>query len=256
MFTRAALLAALVPAVLGLNILFPAYFCGDGDDCDTKSCAQYTAIVNPLAGHSNVHLYTIINPDNGPMSTSDLYPNYVTCIPTLKNAASSTVLGYVSTGYGDRSTSDVEADLDTYATWPTSYRPSGIFFDEVPDGSGQVSQYASYATYARNKGFSYIVFNPGTTANLGYFSAADLLVTYEDAYSGFSTSDLTISSSAPAAKQAIILYGGPSSAPASLISQIGALGAGAVFITDDTLDNPYDTVPTIWTDEVADVAAA
>lgn len=103
-----------------------------------------------------------------------------------------------------------------------------------------------------------IIFNPGTSANSGYFSAADIVVTYEDSYSSFSTSDLAISSSTPAAKQAVILYDAPTSTAsvASLINQLKSLGIGAVFVTDDGLDNPYDTVPTVWDDEVADVAAA
>ena len=88
------------------------------------------------------------------MSTSDLYPNLKTCIPELKGA--STVLGYVSTRNGNRATSDVEADIDTYASWATSYRPSGIFFDEVSDGAGKVSLYTSYVTYARNAGLDFV----------------------------------------------------------------------------------------------------
>ncbi|VDC03830.1 unnamed protein product [Peniophora sp. CBMAI 1063] len=257
MLAQVALVVGLLPAALGLNILFPAYFCGDGNDCFTQSCAQYDPIVSQAQAHPNVDFYTIINPDNGPLSTSDLYPNYATCIPELKNAGTNSfVLGYVSTKNGNRAVSDVEADIDTYASWSTSYRPTGIFFDEVPDGAKKVSQYASYATYARDAGFNFIVFNPGTTANSGYFSPADLVVTFEDLYSSFATSDLSITSSTPAAKQAVILYNGPSTAPASLISQLGSLGIGAVFITDDTLPNPYDTVPTIWANEAADVAAA
>ncbi|KZV68709.1 hypothetical protein PENSPDRAFT_652996 [Peniophora sp. CONT] len=264
MFAKAALLTALLPGALGLGILFPAYFCGDKANCYATDCPQYDSIVAQVTAHPTVPIYTIINPASGPMSTADLYPNYATCIPELKNAgSSSTVLGYVRTNYGDQPIAQVEADIDTYASWPAAYRPTGIFFDEGSNDAAHVSQYTSYATYARSKGFSFIVYNPGTAANSGYFgsSAADLVVTYESAYSSFSTSALTISSSTPAAKQAVLMYNGPSTAPASIINQLGSLGVGAVFITDDTYsnpntDNPWDTVPTIWAAEVADVAAA
>ena len=101
------------------------------------------------------------------------------------------------------------------------------------------------------------MFNPGTSTDPGYFSSADHIVTYESAYSSFSTSDLIISSSTPAAKQAVLAYNGPSSSPTSLIDQLGSLGVGTAFVTDDTLvPNPWDSVPTIWAEEVADVAAA
>lgn len=184
MFTKAVAAAVftvllLTGAALGMGVVFPAYFCGDGNDCFTKSCAEYSPIVSQyvyfaysaihpsiscsylcvqrIQAHPTVHIYTIINPDNGPMSTSDLYPNYATCIPNLKNAgSSSTVLGYISTKNGKRAVEDVEADIDTYASWPTSYRPTGIFFDEVSDTAAKVAQYTSYATYARNQGFSFV----------------------------------------------------------------------------------------------------
>ena len=91
------------------------------------------------------------------MSTGDLYPNYASCIPELKNAgSSSTVLGYVRTNYGNQAIADVQADIDTYATWPTTYRPTGIFFDEASNDAAHVSQYASYASYARSKGFNFV----------------------------------------------------------------------------------------------------
>lgn len=113
--------------------------------------------VRRIQAHPSVHVYTVINPNSGPMSTSDLYPNYATCIPKLKDAGpSSTVLGYISTNYGKRGVGDVESNIDTYASWPISYRPTGIFFDEVPDGAKQVSRYASYASYARSKGFGFV----------------------------------------------------------------------------------------------------
>ena len=47
------------------------------------------------------------------------------------------------------------------------------------------------------------MYNPGTSTNSAYYTSADLIVTYESAYSSFSTSNLVISSSTPAAKQAV-----------------------------------------------------
>ena len=74
-----------------------------------------------------------------------------------------------------------------------------------------------------------------------------------------STSQLSFSSSAPAAKQAVILTDAPSTPPASLISTlVGTDGIGSLYITDDTQANganPYDTLPTQFGTFVADVAA-
>ena len=101
-----------------------------------------------------------------------------------------------------------------------------------------------------------IVYNPGTSTNSAYFSSADLIVTDEVDFSTFSTSDLTISSSEPASKQAVLLYNAGSSSPTSLIDQLGSLGVGTVYVTGDTLPNPWDTVPTFWAAEMGDIAAA
>ena len=91
-----------------------------------------------------------------PASTC-LYPNYPACVPELKNAGTnSLVIGYIRTNYTSKAIADVEADVDNYATWATTYRPSGIFFDEVSNDAASVSQYASYAAYARSKGFDFV----------------------------------------------------------------------------------------------------
>ena len=91
-----------------------------------------------------------------PASTC-LYPNYPECVPELKNAGTNClVIGYIRTNYTNKAVADVEADVDTYATWATTYRATGIFFDEVSNDAAHVSQYASYAAYARNKGFDFV----------------------------------------------------------------------------------------------------
>ena len=75
----------------------------------------------------------------------------------------------------------------------------------------------------------------------------------------FSPSQLSFSSSSPAAKQAVILTDAPSTPPASLISQLVATdGIGSLYITDDSQannGNPYDTLPTQFATFVSDVAA-
>ncbi|VDC03831.1 unnamed protein product [Peniophora sp. CBMAI 1063] len=265
MLTTITLLASFLPGVLSLGILFPVYFCGNNANCfDTTSCPDYTSIVSGIKAQASVPVYMIINPASGPMTTSDLYPNYPVCIPQLKNAGpDSVVLGYVRTNYGNPPiTADiVQENVTAYADWPASYRPTGIFFDEVSNDVGDVSLYESYATYARSLGFNFIVFNPGTSTTAGYFgsSAADMIVTYEGPYSSFSTSDLTITSDMPSAKQAVLMYSGPASSPSSVIDQLGSLGGGvgAVFVTDNAnAANHWNATPTYWAAEVADVAGA
>jgi hypothetical protein len=187
------------------------------------------------------------------------------------------VLGYVPTGYTTGVTAaQVKGNVSEYAAWGSAYRPDGIFFDEVSDSATLVSNYAGYASFARSSGLDFvsaynmnsrlnviililrvqIVYNPGTNTDSGYFASADLILTFENAFSSFAgASSLTISSAEPAAKQALVLYDGPKTSPTSTIDELASLGIGAVFITDFGEPNPYDKIPTAWVGEVANVAA-
>lgn len=50
----------------------------------------------------------------------------------------------------------VKADLDTYAGWRASYRPTGIFFDEASTSASKLAYYTSVASYARSLGFKFV----------------------------------------------------------------------------------------------------
>ncbi|KAF9462048.1 Spherulation-specific family 4 [Collybia nuda] len=225
------------------GIMFPLYI------YPGNNCVGWTAVSNAITSHPNTPFYVIINPASGPGAVnSQPDSNYQACIPKLK-AANSKVIGYVATGYTSRATADVNADIATYAGWGTAYKPQGIFFDEVSGGTGHVSLYQSYTSFARSKiSNAFITLNPGTSIESQYFSFVDQIVTYEYYYSNFATSSLTISSSTPANKQAVLLHTAPSTLPASTIQQVsGQLGIGALFITDVTFDdNPYGSLPSYW----------
>ena len=64
---------------------------------------------------------------------------------------------------------------------------------------------------------------------------------------GYSPSQLSLGSSTPASKQAVVLTDGPSTPPTSLISQLITTDhVGTFWVTDDTQangGNPYDTLP-------------
>ncbi|KAI0029099.1 Spherulation-specific family 4, partial [Vararia minispora EC-137] len=245
-----------LPSVLGLGILYPLY-------AWPTSCSLWKPIADQISAHSDVQFHIIINPNNGP-ETSPADPAFQACIPTLTSAGTSTVvLGYVRTGYTTEVTAaEVQGNVSLYASWGSAYRPTGIFFDEVSNDPTLANAYASYAAFARSSGFNFvgrsrpITFNPGTSTDPSYFSSADLIVTFENVYSTFAgASSLVISPSMPAAKQAVILYAAPTTAYTSTIDTLASLGVGAVYMTDDSIPNPYDSVPTDWAAEVADVAA-
>ncbi|KAG6819470.1 hypothetical protein H0H93_011510, partial [Arthromyces matolae] len=197
-----------------------------------------------VAAHPQTWFYLVINPDSGP-GTSGTQPNefYDICVPQLRPSSNpnSKVLGYVQVG--TRTTTAITADIDTYAGWNTSARPSGILFDGITASSAVA--YQSIVSHARSKGFTLIILDAGRTPSADYYSLADFVVTYESNYTSFSISDLAISSSSPASKQTVILTNTPATAVYStMISQLSSADVGAVYITN--LDDSISGVPQQW----------
>ncbi|KAJ7097658.1 hypothetical protein C8R44DRAFT_889189 [Mycena epipterygia] len=145
-------------------------------------------------------------------------------------------------GPGARNTFDVTTDIATYAQWGAAYRPTGIFFDETTATTQLVSLYQSYANSMHSAlGSTAFVRNHGVVPVDEFYTFADLAVSCEDFYSAFSTSQLTISATAPAAKQA------------DLVKQLtGQLGIGYIYITNAE----YNTVPADWANFSSNVTAA
>ncbi|KAG9075299.1 hypothetical protein FRC06_010164, partial [Ceratobasidium sp. 370] len=215
--------------------------------------------------HPTLPFYFIVNPNSGPGGVNTQPDaNYQACVPKLRPSANPNVklIAYVSTSYGNRAQSDVQADVHTYAQWGSAYRPNGIYFDETDYSTAKQSIYSGYASYARAQiPNAFITLNPGTSAiAAGYYTFADQIVTVEKYFNQFSASDYTISTSTPASKQAVILHDSPSTLPSSTITQIVKTDKiGAVYITSDVEannGNPYDSFPTYWSSFVSAVEAA
>ncbi|KAJ7088698.1 Spherulation-specific family 4 [Mycena epipterygia] len=258
MFAPLLLLAlALRPAaaLLSKGVIFPLYVYPDLNFND--GCTQWAPIFTSLTANPTLPFLFVINPASGPGSANTQPDsNYQTCIAELASNANARVLGYVATGKGTRNASDVTTDITTYAQWGAAYRPTGIFFDETEATTEFVSLYQSYANAVHSSALgssAFVMFNPGVVPVDDFYTFADLVVSREDFYSAFSTSQLTISATAPAAKQAVLLHDGPATTPVDLVDQLtGQLGIGYIFITNAE----YATVPADWANFCADVAAA
>lgn len=84
----------------------------------------------------------------------------------------------------------ISQDIDTYASWESVKTTDGstvglldgLFADEMSNDGSDTSLYAAYATYARPNLGDFVVMNPGTRADDGYYEAASLIVSYESSY--------------------------------------------------------------------------
>jgi len=187
--------------------------------------------------------WAIVNVYNGPGDALD--PNYANSIPQLHSAGINT-LGYVLTNYTRRSQMQVRADIDK---WKSLYNVKGIFFDEMTnnDNDANVNYYRTVNTYAKSQGFSFTVGNPGTRTSPKYFQTVDNIVIFEED-TGFPSKDILCSQDT----------NGKGRGSVSIIPyNIGSLNeaqvrdvkscAGFIYVTNDVLPNPWDTLPNYLT---------
>jgi spherulation-specific family 4 protein/List-Bact-rpt repeat protein len=210
--------------------------------------STWDAVVTAKTSYPSVPIIAIINPNNGPGSSQD--PNYVQGIQNLRSNGV-VVLGYVYTSYGSRAVSSVEADINSYKNW---YTIDGIMFDEMSNVAGFESYYSNLTSYTNSLGLSLTVGNPGTSTLSSYVGTVNILIIYEDV--GLPSLSILSSSDMGYGKQnfGMVAYG-----VASLDTSFETNATNYVsyeYITDANLPNPYDTLPSYFTNLVATLNTA
>ncbi|HEX7304938.1 spherulation-specific family 4 protein [Lentzea sp.] len=203
----------------------------------------------------------VANVTNGPDTTVN------TSWQNVINRAGATgkrVLGYVPTGYLGVSeqhfktrlgstdladwTAQIERDIDK---WYELYGNSigGIFFDEGWNDCGPDNKYAKLYRHLnqyvkRNHFGAMTVLNPGATMPQCFEDSADTLMTFESSYESYTRNYVPNTwTSADPRKLWHIVYNVPESEIGRIIELSKQRGVGYVQITNDVLDNPYDTLP-------------
>jgi len=146
----------------------------DGND----SYAWYPLIAAKTAD-SRSRITAIINPENGHFSECN--DDFARGLDDLSAAGIATI-GYVYTLYGERDIAEVKEDIDNWKACYAAKGIGGIFFDEVSTDPERLAYYRQLSDYAREKGLSFVVLNPGTTTDSAYITSAiaDIVVTYEN----------------------------------------------------------------------------
>ncbi|KAJ4424199.1 hypothetical protein N0V82_001065 [Gnomoniopsis sp. IMI 355080] len=169
-------LAAMVATVVATDVMVPLYVY-PGNNSWTNP--DWSAAVDAIKANSHLHFYVVINPNNGPLNTSDpsgdnggycnVYsnPDYIphgcnrdwtTHLATINKLSNAQTLGYVYTSYGARDSADVKADIAEWAAWdkaPTwtegqkvDISIHGLWFDEIGTDPGNSTEIADLITYA------------------------------------------------------------------------------------------------------------
>src|SRR3569623_6928 len=207
--------------------------------------AAWSAIVDAKRAHPAVPVVAVVNPNNGPGTSVD--PNSTSGITSLKSVGI-TVFGYVPTGYAGQAASAIQAAV---ASWKSFY-PSvtGIFFDEMDNRAGNEAFYTRQTTYAHGQGFTYPVGNPGADTLASYVGTVDTILIYEK--DGLGTQP-TWNQAYSASNFGVIPYDVASfdSAAQSFINNAEADHIGYIYLTNDTMPNPWDTLSTYFSDLLA-----
>lgn len=278
-----SLLVAMLPVLpasaagegIRQKLAMPAYFHAlpDGDtgyqnlwdDVESASGADFGfAVANPVSGPDNV-------------TDSDINTAF-----SVARGNGTKILGYVDTGYfgrfgattRDNQTSvgawrsQVQADINA---WYSLYSGNidGIYLDnmdtECGTGNATVRNYWHARTYIEQtyRG-ALTVGNPGTAVPSCYESAADTLVTFEGSYDCYQ-----LAGSCPSADQYTtlswtnsdpykfmhIINNTASGDVADALADSKTNRAGYVYVTDDSGDEPYDTIPSYLSTELSAMPA-
>ncbi|MCA9940992.1 MAG: spherulation-specific family 4 protein [Anaerolineales bacterium] len=202
----------------------------------------YNQLIALKKTYHDVPVYAILNPANGPGAVAD--GNYTAAIERL-HGAGIFILGYVSTAYTARPYATVTADVDA---WQTLYPDvDGIFFDEMTNDNnqGHVNYYQGLNNYAHAAGLYPTVGNPGAGTLEIYFSSntADVIVIHENS-SWPTEADLKGDYDGGYADYHYRQRAGLVYAQGMDTAQFQVLRhyLGLVYVTDDTLPNPWDTL--------------
>jgi hypothetical protein len=205
---------------------------------------SWTKIVEAKIEHPTVHVVAIVNPSDGPGSS--LSSAYTTGIAKLV-AAGIQVIGYVATGYAGNSIASMESTIDR---WKSFYpQLEGIFFDEQSNQARDVAYYQTLSQYAKAKGLSYTVGNPGTDTDEAFVGALDTMLIYET--DGVPSISQMAGWHTKYARSnfGVIPYKVPAM-NASFVS-IARQYVGYVYLQSDDLPNPWDSLPSYFSDLLA-----
>ena len=141
----------------------------------------------------------------------------------------------------------MKADIDR---WKAFYpgQIGGIFFDEQSDRAGDVAYYRDLSQYAKAKGMSFTVGNPGKDTAEAYIGALDTMLIYESAGLPSATQMGGWHANHPPSNFGVIPH--TSSFDATFVRNARQY-VRYIYVQSDTLPNPWDSVPATFSDLLA-----
>jgi hypothetical protein len=239
-----AVLASAAPAsaaTLPTHIVVPAYwYPGTSSWSNLAADGSPTvaaAVLNPCAPDGTCSPGDAVNP----ATLSDMRQN---------QAAGIVFYGYVWTNYGSVPIATAESEIRDYLTW---YGLKNIFLDGASTSCAtESSYYLPLYKYVHALGGK-VILNPGTTSNSCYMVASDMINIFEGTPANLSAwTQPGWMKSYSAARFIATVYGATGSAAMQgSVRLAGTDGFGNVYVTDQSLPNPYAQLPAYWSSEVS-----
>ena len=235
-----------------IGAIVPAYFYPGTGGPDAAGDG-WAAMV---AAAAQVPLTAIFNPDKGPLP-GPADPNYANAMTNLDNAGGK-VVGYVYTDYGNRPLATVEGEVSTYIAQYGSLI-DGFFLDGASNSPSEIWYYDALYLYIKGLGPSnLVIINPGLQPDQAYLSTptADIFTTYENQNSSYAgATPPSWVQDYPSGVFSNIIYDAPESSVLANIELAAQRNVGSIYMTDRTMPNPFDQLPSYWNQEVAAIAA-
>ena len=164
--------------------------------------------------------------------------------------------GYVYTGYGTRSITEVKTDIDLYDAY---YNINGIFLDEADNTTNHLAYYTNLYAYIKSRSnLTEVVINPGIGTDKGYLytPACDTAVIFEIDQGWPAYVPDNYVTNYPAERFCALLYNVTNEATMRQYVDLAVQrNVGYIYVTNDKGANPWDSIPTYWTNLVNYVAA-
>jgi hypothetical protein len=209
-------------------------------------------IAHPLKS-KRVGRIMIANPNSGPGSNAK--PEYLHVI-TAAHQSGNKVYGYVSTRYGKVDLRIVRQEIGQYIRW---YGVDGIFVDEVSADASEVARYyqplVEFITSAIDGGG--VILNAGTYPDASYAAirvpdqSKLQIVVFEGGYASFTSGSFALplwASRYPASLFINIVYNTPADRVTEVLQLSVKRNARSIYVTDQTMPNPYARLPSYWFD--------
>lgn len=190
---------------------------------------------------------SLINPGSGPGPVIDAaYPSQV----AKSKSSGVPVFGYVHTRYAARPISEVKADVDKHRAW---YAINGIFVDTVSNKIADIAYYDDLCTYIHHRGLK-TVLNPGTGTLEQHAQIADYVMVAETDYLSYVTQSRPAWEAWYPGKLWHCVHTCSAADMPKVVALAKSRGAGLLYVTNDVMANPYDTLPSYWTALCTEVA--